>query len=188
VAILSPFAGLPPASASLCPSARPRLPIDASFYSDWETCKAARRSPPLVLWIKPTSAGRLARRPQQFQALRLDCLGLNRQRDSHRQEVGHLFAQTEGSPAHSGDVVVNPGLKVDCDCRRVFLALQREIANAYQMTHNPVVDPNRQAPKPQALPPAVRLHRLAAADLKRVTFAGSSLGNALPPIATASLI
>ena len=30
--------------------------------------------------------------------------------------------------------------------------------------------------------------RLAAADLKRVTFAGSSLGNALPPLVTASLI
>jgi hypothetical protein len=29
--------------------------------------------------------------------------------------------------------------------------------------------------------------RLAAADLKRVTFAGSSLGNALPPLVTASL-
>jgi hypothetical protein len=30
--------------------------------------------------------------------------------------------------------------------------------------------------------------RLAAADLKRVTFAGPSLGNAFPPVATASLI
>jgi hypothetical protein len=28
------------------------------------------------------------------------------------------------------------------------------------MAHNPVVDPNRQTPKPQALPPAVRLHHV----------------------------
>ena len=57
----------------------------------------------------------------------------------------------------SGDVVRHPSLKSDRDRSRSVPALQGKVAGADQMAHRAVTDPNREAPQPQAPPPAVCL-------------------------------
>jgi hypothetical protein len=81
-----------------------------------------------------------------------------------------------------GHIVANPSLKVDCDCRRVFLALQGEIAGAYQMAHNAVADRTVRHCNPKRLRQRCACTRLAASALKRVTSGGSRLGDALPSV------
>jgi hypothetical protein len=66
---------------------------------------------------------------------------------------------------HSGDIVVNPGLKSDRDRGRCLTALQREVAGADQMAHRAVTDPNRQAPQPHSGARAVRLDALGSRRL-----------------------
>ena len=87
----------------------------------------------------------------------------------------------------SGGLLRNPSLKSD-RYRRRLTALQGEVAVADQMAHLAVADPNRQAPQPHAGPRAVRLHPLGGRRLQRVTFGESFLGNAFPPVVTASVI
>ena len=53
----------------------------------------------------------------------------------------------------SCDVVRNPSLKGERNVRRRLTALQGEVAGADQMAHYAFVNPNRQAPQPQALWP-----------------------------------
>jgi hypothetical protein len=66
----------------------------------------------------------------------------------------------------SCDVVRNPSLKSERNVSRRLTALQGEVAGADQMAHRAVADPNRQAPQPQAPPPAVCLHPLGSRRLE----------------------
>jgi hypothetical protein len=50
------------------------------------------------------------------------------------------------------------------------------------MAHRAVVNPNRQAPQPQARPRPVRLHPLGSRRLETRYIGGSRLGNALPSV------
>jgi len=72
----------------------------------------------------------------------------------------------------SVEIVRNPSLKSDRDCRRRLTALQGEVAVADQTAYLVVADPNRQAPQPHAGPCAVRLHPLGGRRLESVTSGG----------------
>jgi hypothetical protein len=89
----------------------------------------------------------------------------------------------------SGEIVRNPGLKSDGDRRRRLTALQGEIAVADQARRTrSLLTRTVRHRNPMRARARCACTRLAAADLKRVTSGLSSLGNALPPFVTASLI
>jgi hypothetical protein len=72
-----------------------------------------------------------------------------------------LFGQVSGD-----EIVRNPSLKSDRDCCRRLTALQGEVAVADQTAHLVLADPHRQAPQPDAPPPAVCLQPLGSRRLE----------------------